>query len=149
MAERRAAMESRAIVVVPVLNAFRKQVFTAAWRFPAASPACQLALTQVLDVELWQAAPLAVQAKLPARLGAVQVTAESDERIIVAGPGLHTYQPLPECGVQTADESLWEPNAAWVGQLGWLGYQQGQAVTAEELVPNYVRRSAAEEALSG
>jgi len=30
-----------------------------------------------------------------------------------------------------------------------LGYQQGQAVTAEELVPNYVRRSAAEEALSG
>ncbi len=146
-AERRTTLERRTIVVVPVLNAFRKQVFTAAWRIPAAGPASQLAPPQVLDASLWQAAPLAAQIGLPAGRSTEEIAIEKDVEVVVAGPGLRTYQPLPECAVHMADESLWEPTAAWVGKLGWLGFQLGQAVTAEDLLPNYVRRSAAEEAL--
>lgn len=64
-------------IVVSVLNAFRKQVFAAAWRIPADGPQAKdapqesglamipLAEAQVLDAPLWQAQPLS---SLKARL---------------------------------------------------------------------------------
>jgi tRNA threonylcarbamoyladenosine biosynthesis protein TsaB len=132
-------------VVVPVINAFRKQVFTAAWHFACGQPTRRLTSTQVIDANAWQAAPLAAQSTASHRLD--NGTALEQQSVLVAGPGLRSYHPAASSAVNVANEADWEPTAAWVGRLGWFGYQAGQRVTAQQLVPNYVRRSAAEEAI--
>jgi hypothetical protein len=52
-------------------------------------------------------------------------------------------------GVQIIDRSLWTPMAATVGRIGFQHFQSGQRDDFWKLVPNYYRRSAAEEKLAG
>jgi tRNA threonylcarbamoyladenosine biosynthesis protein TsaB len=63
----------------------------------------------------------------------------------VTGPGLTmTASQLPT-GIQIVDRSLWPPTAAMVGRVGWSRYQAGRRDDLWQLVPCYLRKSAAEE----
>ena len=48
-------------------------------------------------------------------------------------------------GTIVVDRALWSPTAAIVGQLGHRLALAGQAISPFELVPQYFRRTAAEE----
>ncbi|TWU20845.1 tRNA (adenosine(37)-N6)-threonylcarbamoyltransferase complex dimerization subunit type 1 TsaB [Bythopirellula polymerisocia] len=63
----------------------------------------------------------------------------------VVGPPLdHLCGKLPS-GVDAVDENLWQPQARIVGQLGYEFFCRGHTVDPMQLVPNYFRKSAAEE----
>lgn len=63
----------------------------------------------------------------------------------VVGPPLKKLRDRLPSGVGVVASDLWAPRAAIVGQLGIVAYQRGQAVGAMQLVPQYYRKSAAEE----
>jgi tRNA threonylcarbamoyladenosine biosynthesis protein TsaB len=63
----------------------------------------------------------------------------------VSGPGLRLVAERLPAGVRRLDESCWDPRAATVGWLGWQRYQAGERDDVFQLVPNYFRRTAAEE----
>jgi tRNA threonylcarbamoyladenosine biosynthesis protein TsaB len=68
---------------------------------------------------------------------------------VVSGPGLAKYSA--RLGTQTVvvDRALWAPTAAAVGQLGWRAFAAGGRASPFELVPQYFRRTAAEEKADG
>ncbi len=132
-------------VVVPVINAFRKQVFASAWIISSQGFE-NLAQSQVVDASLWCSQPLE----------SVQIHPNGQRRsnwqhlpVLITGTGLAIYTPssLPPSHA-LADISAWLPRAEEVAQLGWQAYRAGEAVSAGELTPNYVRSSAAEEKLT-
>ncbi len=158
--------------VVAVLNAFRKQVFAGAWRMPTDSShplaldLIPVAQPQVLAAELWQAQPLAaltftdgerqpdcdaVSRASPAHASHARASpahtssAHASLPLWISGAGLRNYMPQLVDGASLTDPTRWDPTAAWVGRLGWHSYVAGEAVSAAELAPNYVRSSAAEE----
>lgn len=147
-----------AAIVVAVLNAFRKQVFAAAWRIPTDSahlPALDLiplAQPQVLDAELWRAGPLTALSctALSCTAGNCQPGGDAlppaSLPLWISGAGLRIYTPQLDSGARLTDPANWDPTAGWVGRLGWHSYLAGRAVSAAQLSPNYVRSSAAEEA---
>lgn len=163
--------EAGQAVVVAVLNAFRKQVFAAAWSISTGGSEepglamLPVASAQVLDAARWQAQPLSSLTACLRELNpqnspsfssaaiaqplAPALTHEENplgaKRIWVSGPGLRSYLPPTDSCVDLIDPSNWDPVAGWVGRLGWQSYLAGQAVSAAELSPNYVRSSAAEE----
>ena len=63
----------------------------------------------------------------------------------VVGPPLAQLKEHLPTGVTAADEKLWQPQASVVGELGYQLFQQGCTVDPIQLVPNYYRKSAAEE----
>lgn len=135
-------------LVLPVINAFRGQVFSACLARPSGNEPSEppqtrlewLAPTQVADARGWQQDPLG-------SLGIQETSAFPFA--LVSGPGAEKYPPLCEqsagLAVRTAPPSIWEPSAEVVGILGWRDFRAGQGVSAQALEPNYVRSSAAEE----
>jgi tRNA threonylcarbamoyladenosine biosynthesis protein TsaB len=66
---------------------------------------------------------------------------------LVIGPALRRLSTrLPE-GVSAADEALWQPMAATVGQVAWRAFKRGKRDDVWHLSPQYYRQSAAEEKL--
>ncbi len=63
----------------------------------------------------------------------------------VIGPPLAQLAERLPSGVSTVDSGLWQPQASVVGQLGYAAFQAGELVDPVQLVPNYYRKSAAEE----
>lgn len=63
----------------------------------------------------------------------------------VSGPALAACAGLLPPDVRVLDESLWAPLACAVGQVAWRHYQAGQRDDPMQLVPLYLRRTAAEE----
>lgn len=64
---------------------------------------------------------------------------------LVVGPPLAQLASQLPAGVTAVDASLWQPQASVVGQLGYTLFQNGETVDPVQLVPNYYRKSAAEE----
>ena len=64
---------------------------------------------------------------------------------VVTGPPLQKLRPLLPAGVAVAPEEAWHPSAATVGQLGLMKFNRGASISPLELVPDYFRKSAAEE----
>jgi tRNA threonylcarbamoyladenosine biosynthesis protein TsaB len=64
---------------------------------------------------------------------------------VVAGPPLEKIRELIATGATLADASSWTPTAASVGRLAAQAYAVGETVDPLQLVPNYFRKSAAEE----
>lgn len=145
-------------IIFAVMNAFRKQVFAAAWyRCPhdSADQACQaelklLANSQILDATTWmdsggESLQLEPQTAWPAAPS------------FVSGPGLRQYPwaqataPFPHVtpgnypGNTIVPSEYWHPRAIEVAKLGWAAYRDGQSLTADRLTANYIRASAAEE----
>ena len=63
----------------------------------------------------------------------------------VAGPPLAKIESRLPQGVISASPDQWHPSAAAVGRLAHAQYQRGERTDPLELVPNYYRKSAAEE----
>lgn len=116
--------------LVAAINAFRRQVFTSSWLVMGDEVKCHLPST-VVDADKWLADPW-----------------QADNQrgpIVITGGALATYPNISADIYQLADPQLWSPQASQVGVLGLRGLAQGHAVTAEQLMPNYIRSSAAEE----
>lgn len=129
--------------LVTAMNAFRKQVFTSSWIVAGAGPDEDVSLrleclqpSIVVDAAKWLVDPWQVQASDDSR---------DDLPIWISGGAIGTYPGLDTMRCNLADASLWQPLAEQVGRLGLTGLATGRAVTAHELVPNYIRSSAAEE----
>ncbi|MCA9132805.1 MAG: tRNA (adenosine(37)-N6)-threonylcarbamoyltransferase complex dimerization subunit type 1 TsaB [Planctomycetales bacterium] len=144
--EHAAAGSSRPAIVVPVLNAFRQQVFASAWLHAPSGPPHELAAAQVVDAAAWMRAPWASLHLRPPSTEAPLPPA-GQAAVVVCGPGLRNYPPDAGSGVDIAAEELWAPTASDVARCGWSDYLGGgkTLVSAQELQPNYVRASAAEE----
>ncbi len=72
---------------------------------------------------------------------------------VVTGSGLaaaggELLRRLP-AGVTASEPSSWAIRAASAGRLGWLDYQDGRRDDVWTLLPNYFRKSAAEEKWDG
>lgn len=66
----------------------------------------------------------------------------------VVGPPLAQLAERLTAGVNVVEAKFWQPQASVVGQLGYQLFQTGQLVDPVQLVPNYYRKSAAEEKAS-
>lgn len=64
----------------------------------------------------------------------------------IAGPGL-LRRKEQACAAQLVDETLWTPTAEAVGRVGMAKFESHGADDLWGLVPNYYRKSAAEERL--
>jgi tRNA threonylcarbamoyladenosine biosynthesis protein TsaB len=64
---------------------------------------------------------------------------------VVTGPALaNIVQQLPR-GVTAVDRTLWAATAVTIGQVGWQMFSAGQRSDVFALVPDYFRRTAAED----
>lgn len=87
-------------------------------------------------------------------LSDVRVLAQSQWRAelapgdLVSGPALQKIQASLPKDVRCIESSLWNPQAATVGQLAWRDYQAGRHDDLWKLLPQYCRQSAAEEKAS-
>ena len=68
-----------------------------------------------------------------------------DDRTIVSGPGLKKSSSEIPQSITIAEESSWLPTASSVGMLARALYQAGERCDIWKLVPEYFRKSAAEE----
>ncbi len=105
-----------------ILDAQRQELFAACFALPgeAKNPA-----TQIVSIESW--------------LNQLQ-----PGDTIVGPPLVKLRERLPN-GVQAVAEKFWQPCAIAVGQLGIVHYSQGKKSDPMQLVPQYFRKSAAEE----
>ena len=119
-------------LIVPVLNAFRGQVFSAVWKLESSNLHLKVP-SHVIDATDWVKQPVA------------DIDWEGD--VVVVGPGLAKYHPDPQPNVRVAPASHWEPQVQSLARIGAEEFQRGHQTSALELLPNYVRASAAEEQL--
>lgn len=130
--------EDEPVAVVSVLNAFRNQVFAAVWRWEPGGLWQPWAKSQVVDAKRWQEEPIrSVHGNSEEKLG--------DCQVVLTGSGLQLFRPEPMPTYAVAHQDDWSPAAENLGRLGWRLFQEGRTQSAAELVPNYVRASAAEE----
>lgn len=135
------------IIAVPVINAFRRQVFTSVWRAESTESIVQLAGSRVVDSCIWQSN---VVGRLPGQADPLHESVNHPRKTVVAGPGLQAYLPnlqSPENAGVCLDVDI-SPHANWVGLVGWSDYRAGKRISAAELSANYIRSSAAEEKLN-
>ena len=117
-----------------VMDAFRGQVFAAKFEVRAADAdeieLVTLAETEILEVDDWLS-------KL--------VPGDAVGGDTVTGPMLGKLKErIPE-GVAICEPAQWSPTAENVGRVAWRCHQAGQRDDLWKLVPNYFRKSAAEE----
>ena len=117
-----AGVESCAGRLWTVLDAQRGELFAAC--FPLGEPS-HLPETQVLPVAEW--------------------LLQLEPGDVVSGPPLGKLAGELPPGVAAAPESNWVPQASAVARLGLAAYLRGDVTDPIQLVPQYYRRSAAEE----
>lgn len=118
--------------LVAAINAFRRQVFTTSWLVNGSQTQCCLP-SAVVDADKWIDDPWQTEPE------------PNGWPLVLTGGALSSYHPLLRDGVEQADAQLWQPMAEHVGLLGLRALEQGKAVSAQRLTPNYIRSSAAEE----
>jgi len=106
-----------------VLDAQRQELFAAC--FEPGWQLSNLPATRILGVDDWLA------------------ELQADDS--VCGPPLGKLADRLPTGVRVCDASAWPPSAASVGRLGIAAHASGMQVAAMQLVPQYYRKSAAEE----
>ncbi len=132
-------------LVVPIINAYRKQVFAGAWEINTGGSMSVRIPSRVVDADTWLRAPWrslvddTTDALLP-----------ETQRLLVTGSGLRQYTPNA-CATgrprqQISPEATWDPRSIEVALIGLAKFLRGETSTAESLSANYVRQSAAEEA---
>lgn len=122
--------------LVTAINAFRRQVFTSSWTVIRSEADLRLECclpSQVIDAQKWLADPWQLE------------SSTSETPLFVTGGAIASYPGLENSAVILAHSQLWQPLAEQVGLLGLKALAEGRAVTADQLIPNYIRSSAAEE----
>jgi tRNA threonylcarbamoyladenosine biosynthesis protein TsaB len=76
---------------------------------------------------------------------AVQWLGELEPGRVVSGPGLAKWASRAKSDTVLVEAALWSPTAATVALIGARDFAGGRRSSAFELVPEYVRRTAAEE----
>jgi len=108
-----------------VLDAQREELYASCFERPTVSQLVREPETRILSIENW--------------------LAQLQPGDTVSGPPLvKLIDRLPQ-GVILADPKHWQPRAEMVGHLGYEAFQQGLTTDPMQLVPNYYRKSAAEE----
>ena len=74
---------------------------------------------------------------------------EAPAEAMYTGPGVSLLQQAAGEELRLADASLWTPRARTVARLAWRQYQTGRRDDPMQVVPKYVRPSAAEEKRRG
>jgi tRNA threonylcarbamoyladenosine biosynthesis protein TsaB len=120
-----AAQSPPAPLVTAVLDAQRRQLFSASFRRPAPPTLEWRHPTAIVDLEPWLAAR------------------ESGE--LVTGPGIRLVEAQLPPDVLAAPPDSWAPRATVVGQLAWHAFTAGRQNDPWTLAPQYLRPSAAEE----
>ncbi len=110
-----------------VLDAQREQVFAAEFARSQAGDFNWARDTAIVDNDEW--------------------LAKLDSAVAVSGPGLEKFTARLPASVPVVGREHWQPRATAVGQLAWQFYQAGRRDDLWRLVPQYFRRSAAEEKL--
>jgi tRNA threonylcarbamoyladenosine biosynthesis protein TsaB len=111
--------------VAVVLDAQRQQVFAAQFaRSPAGDFEC-VGEAAIVDHDVW--------------------LARLNSAVAVSGLGLEKLSARLPANIRGVARECWSPRAATVGRLGWRSYQAGCRDDRWRLVPQYFRRSAAEE----
>jgi tRNA threonylcarbamoyladenosine biosynthesis protein TsaB len=110
-----------------VLDAQREQVFAAEFARSRAGDFNWARDTAIVDNDEW--------------------LAKLDSAVAVSGPGLEKFTARLPASVPVVGREHWQPRATTVGQLAWQFYQAGRRDDLWRLVPQYFRRSAAEEKL--
>ena len=114
-----------------VMDAQRKQFFWATYQRDVAAPVPTMELTrgpEIIDQAAW--------------------LADRSPQDWVTGPGLLRCQNRIGAA-QPVDQSLWSPSAVAVGQVAMRRFAERGSDDLWKLVPNYYRKSAAEEKLAG
>jgi len=112
-----------------VLDAQREEFYASCFERPTVSQLVQEPETRILSIDEW--------------------LAQLQPGDTVSGPPLvKLVDRLPQ-GVILADPKYWQPSAEMVGHLGYEAFQQGLTTDPMQLVPNYYRKSAAEEKAAG
>jgi len=112
-------------LVTAVMDAQRHQLFAATFRKDGET-VVETSPTQIVDGDHWESS----------------LEAGSS----VTGTGLRR-SPLQRSDLKLVDESHWAPLASTVGRLAQAKFSQGARTTCWELMPQYFRKSAAEEKL--
>ena len=107
----------------------------------------------VLDAQRQQFYAATFRRSLEGRLETVAETTIVDRAewlsncagLAVTGPGLQSVLDLLPPAAEVMDERFWNPRAATVGLLAFCDYQAGRRDDVWQLLPTYIRRSAAEE----
>ena len=110
--------------VCAVLDAQRQQLYAATFRRTPAGRLETIAEATIVDRTAWLA-----------NCGGLAVT----------GSGLKGLVDLLPQSAVMVNEEFWAPRAATVGQLAFCDYQTGRRDDVWQLLPLYIRRSAAEE----
>jgi tRNA threonylcarbamoyladenosine biosynthesis protein TsaB len=110
-----------------VLDAQRQQVFAAEFARGSAGDFECVSDTAIVDNGIW--------------------LAKLDQSVAVSGPAIEKLGARLPAGIVVVARECWTPRAATVGDLGWRLHQVGQRDDLWRLVPQYFRRSAAEEKL--
>ncbi len=108
-----------------VMNAERGQLFVARFAHPEDGCFRERSETRIVDVDAW--------------------LADLKRGTFVTGPALQKLAERIPSGIPLLDEGLWAPTARSVGQLGVRAYREGRQDDLWKLVPQYYRKSAAEE----
>jgi tRNA threonylcarbamoyladenosine biosynthesis protein TsaB len=111
-----------------VFDAQRQQVFAAEFVRGAAGDFNWARETAIVDNNQW--------------------LAKLDPAVALSGPGLEKLIARLPANISVVGREQWQPRAATVGRLGWRFYQAGRRDDVWRLVPQYFRRSAAEEKLN-
>ncbi len=112
-----------------VLNAERGELFAGDFERNSDRQLVERAATTIVDAARWLAG--------------------LERGAVVTGPGLERIVDRLPSGVAALDRTLWSPTAAAVGSLGWRLFSEGARTSAFDLVPQYFRRTAAEEGVRG
>ena len=118
-------LESRASRVWTILDAQRQELFVANLPADASDDFRLEPTTSIMAIDDWFR------------------SLQSND--VVTGPPLQKLRSLIPAGVVIAPEEAWRPSAEAVGRLGLLKFDRGELISPLELVPDYFRKSAAEE----
>jgi tRNA threonylcarbamoyladenosine biosynthesis protein TsaB len=133
--------DDRPLAIDAAINAYRGQVF---WRRESFSGNL-LEPSQAIDLADWQLR--LPQADSDTKIADNEITASMgrfNDHFLAAGD-VWAKLPPPQPHISLADVSLWQPMAADVGAMGWQQFQRGEHLDCMEVVPKYLRESAAVE----
>lgn len=111
-----------------VLDAQRQQLYAAEYVRDASGMFIPAIETHIVDCNIW--------------LGQI---GERADPVAVNGPAIRQLAGRIPSGVRVVAEEFWNPTAAAVGRLAVRNHAAGLRDDLWKLVPNYYRRSAAEE----
>ena len=119
-----APLNGSSLEIHAVMDAQRKELFLARYRFGAEGPE-RLAPDAIVAAQAW------LDSLAPGT--------------IVTGPGLEKLESRLPSHAAVLPKALREPQAATVGQLAWREHQRGRRDDLWKLAPAYLRESYAEE----